>query len=75
MQYGSGNMISNGRGGMVQAMSNSLKLLTRSIIILALMILGAWLNGQMALPGTAAAITAYAVYLLIGIVLDRKSVV
>lgn len=62
-------MIFNGREEMVQAMSNSLKLLTRSIIILVLMIVGSWLNGQMVLPGTAATITAYAVYLLIGIVL------
>ncbi len=50
-------------------MSNTLKLLTRVLIILALMIAGSWLSDQMPLPDFAASITFYAVYLLIGIVL------
>lgn len=50
-------------------MSNSFKLLTRTLILLALMIVGSWLSGQLELPGYAANIAIYAVYLLIGITL------
>lgn len=50
-------------------MSNSMKLLTRTLIILVLMVIGSWLQSQQALAGTTAGIAAYAVYLLIGVVL------
>jgi hypothetical protein len=50
-------------------MSNTMKLLTRILIILALMTIGAWLVGEQALPEFAAGITGYAVYFLIGILL------
>lgn len=50
-------------------MSNSMKLLTRSLIILALMVAGSWLSGQQVLTGFASGIAGYAVYLLIGIIL------
>lgn len=54
-------------------MSNTLKLLTRVLIILALMVAGSWLSGQMLLPDLAASITFYAVYLLIGIILGSMA--
>ncbi|HWQ78691.1 MAG TPA: hypothetical protein VN381_07730 [Anaerovoracaceae bacterium] len=54
-------------------MSNTVKLLTRVLIILALMIIGSWLSGQMILPDFAASITIYAVYLLIGIMLGSMA--
>lgn len=54
-------------------MSNSMKLLTRTLIILVLMVVGAWLGGQAALSGIAASIAIYAVYLLIGIVLGSTA--
>lgn len=50
-------------------MSNSMKLLTRTLIILVLMIAGSWLNSQQALAGAAFNIVLYTVYLLIGITL------
>ena len=50
-------------------MSNSFKLLTRTLILLALMIVGSWLSGQLKLPGNASSIVIYIVYLLIGITL------
>lgn len=54
-------------------MSNSMKLLTRTLMILALMIVGSWLNGQLAMPGIASSIAVYAVYLLIGILLGSTA--
>jgi len=54
-------------------MSNSMKLLTRTLIILALMIIGSWLNGQLAMPGYTSSIAVYAVYLLIGIILGSMA--
>ena len=54
-------------------MSNSMKLLTRTLIILVLMIAGAWLNAQGALTGLAASLAVYAVYLLIGITLGSTA--
>jgi hypothetical protein len=54
-------------------MSNSMKLLTRTLIILVLMIIGAWLIGQLTLPEFASGITVYAVYLLIGIILGSTA--
>lgn len=54
-------------------MSNSMKLLIRTLIILALMIIGAWLIGQLALPEFAAGISVYAIYLLIGIFLGSTA--
>lgn len=54
-------------------MSNTMKLFTRILIILALMIIGSWLSGQMILPDLAASITIYAVYLLIGIMLGSMA--
>lgn len=50
-------------------MSNSLKLLTRLLIIPALMIIGSWLSAQMLLPEVVSGIIIYAVYLLIGVTL------
>ncbi len=54
-------------------MSNSMKLLARVLLILALMVIGAWLIGQQALPEFAAGIAVYAVYLLIGIFLGSSA--
>jgi len=54
-------------------MSNTLKLLTRILIILALMVAGSWLSDQMILPDFAASITFYAINLLIGIVLGSTA--
>jgi hypothetical protein len=54
-------------------MSNTLKLFARIIIILALMIAGSWLSGQMFLPDFAASVTVYAVYLLIGIMVGSMA--
>lgn len=54
-------------------MSNSMKLLTRTLIILILMVVGTWLGGQAALSGIAEAIAVYAVYLMIGIVLGSTA--
>jgi len=54
-------------------MSNTLKLLTRVLIILVLMVAGSWLSDQMILPDFAGSITFYAVYLLIGIVLGSMA--
>ena len=54
-------------------MSNSMKLLVRVLIILALMIVGSWLNAQGMLAGLAASIAVYAVYLLIGITLGSTA--
>ncbi len=54
-------------------MSNSMKLLTRILLILALMIIGAWLIGQQALPEFAAGIAVYTVYFLIGIFLGSTA--
>ncbi len=54
-------------------MSNSMKLLTRTLIILALMVVGSWLNGQLAMPGYTSSIAIYAVYLLIGILLGSMA--
>lgn len=54
-------------------MPNSLKLLTRTSIILALMIIGSWLSAQMILPEFASGITIYAVYLLIGVMLGSMA--
>ena len=55
-------------------MSNSMKLLARTLIILALMVVGSWLNGQLAQFNSAAGqwgflsyIAMYTVYLLIGL--------
>lgn len=50
-------------------MSNSMKLMARMLIILVLMIIGAWLSAKGMLTGLAASIAVYAVYLLIGITL------
>ena len=54
-------------------MSNSMKLLTRTLIILVLMIAGAWLNAHAALPDLAGRIAIYAVYLLIGVFLGSTA--
>lgn len=54
-------------------MSNSMKLLTRTLIILLLMVIGSWISGQLALSGIAASVAIYAVYLLIGIVLGSTA--
>ncbi len=55
-------------------MSNTMKLFTRTLIILLLMIIGSWLNGQLiqynattGQLGTLTFIAMYVVYLLIGI--------
>lgn len=55
-------------------MSNSMKLLARTFIILALMVVGSWLNGQLAQFnsstgqfGFVSFVAMYVVYLLIGI--------
>lgn len=55
-------------------MSNSMKLLTRTLIILALMVIGSWLNSQLAQFNSATGqfgfisfAVMYVVYLLIGI--------
>lgn len=50
-----------------------MKLLTRTLIILILMVIGSWLSGQQALTGIAASIILYADYLLIGIVLGSTA--
>ncbi len=50
-----------------------MKLLTRTLLILVLMVLGSWLNSQEALTGNAAGIAGYAVYLLIGVILGSTS--
>ena len=55
-------------------MSNAMKLLARTFIILALMVIGSWLNGQLAQfnsstgqSGFGSFVAMYVVYLLIGI--------
>lgn len=55
-------------------MSNSMKLLARTLIILALMVIGSWLNGQLAQFNSSTGqfgfisfVAMYVVYLLIGI--------
>ncbi|MGI6732317.1 MAG: hypothetical protein ACOX5F_10585 [Anaerovoracaceae bacterium] len=51
-------------------MSNTMKLLARILIILLLMVIGAWLNAQLSQAaglGPLSNIIIYAVYLLIGI--------
>ncbi|MEL7654758.1 MAG: hypothetical protein AAGU75_02490 [Bacillota bacterium] len=55
-------------------MSNSMKLLARTLIILALMVVGSWLNGQLAQFNSSTGqfgylsfAAMYVVYLLIGI--------
>ena len=55
-------------------MSNSMKLLTRTLIILVLMVIGSWLNSQLAQFnsstgqfGFVSFVAMYVVYLLIGI--------
>jgi hypothetical protein len=50
-----------------------MKLLTRTLIILLLMVIGAWLVSQQALSGITASIAIYAVYLLIGFVLGSTA--
>lgn len=57
-------------------MSNSLKLLARTLIILVLMVIGSWLNGQLAQFNSATGqfgffsfVAMYIVYLLIGIMM------
>ena len=54
-------------------MSNTMKLLTRTLIILALMIAGSWLNSQQELIGSSINLAIYAVYLLIGITLGSSA--
>lgn len=54
-------------------MSNSLKLLTRAFLVLIMMMIGSWLTSQTALPGFAASIAIYAVYLLIGMLLGSTA--
>lgn len=54
-------------------MSNTLKLLIRTLIILALMIIGSWLSAQMVLPEFASGITIYVIYLLIGVTLGSTA--
>ncbi|HVI40471.1 MAG TPA: hypothetical protein VM577_07415 [Anaerovoracaceae bacterium] len=54
-------------------MSNSMKILTRTLIILVLMIAGSWLNAQLTLPGFTSSIAVYVVYLLIGIILGSMA--
>jgi len=55
-------------------MSNTMKLLTRTLIVLALMVVGSWLNGQLAQFSSSTGqfgfisfVAMYVVYLLIGI--------
>lgn len=50
-------------------MSNTAKLLIRILIILVLMIIGAWLSTNMTLPDLWENIVVFAVYLLIGVML------
>lgn len=54
-------------------MSNSMKLLARTVIILLLMIIGSWLSSQEALSGSIANIAIYTVYLLIGIMMGSTA--
>lgn len=54
-------------------MSNSMKILTRILTILVLMVIGSWLGSQLALPGYTGSIANYAVYLLIGVVLGSMA--
>jgi hypothetical protein len=50
-----------------------MKLLTRTLIILILMIIGSWLSSRLTLPGNFSSIPGYAVYLLIGIMLGNTA--
>jgi hypothetical protein len=50
-----------------------MKLMTRTLIILALMIAGAWISNQGFLSGLAGSISVYAAYLLIGITLGSMT--
>ncbi len=50
-----------------------MKLLTRTLIILVLMIIGSWLGSQPVLDGFPLGIAIYAVYLLIGIILGSTA--
>lgn len=54
-------------------MSNPMKLIVRTLLILVLMIGGSWISAQGVLTGLAASITVYVVYLLIGIVLGSTA--
>jgi len=50
-----------------------MKLLTRTFLLLLLMLAGSWIGNQQILSGLAASVAVYAVYLLIGIVLGSMA--
>ncbi len=54
-------------------MSNTVKLLIRTLLILVLMIIGSWINSRLTLPDYPSIVTGYAVCLLIGILLGSMA--